>query len=219
MTERQTQVELMIYGRLSYTYVHKEYEKDGKKQGFCTHVLIDPATPADPRIGAKSGAEYIQLIKDAQRTVASGAWANTQAVLTELAAKCKLALHDGNVEKASNSDYKDKFYLSANSKKQPLLIESRDGVNVKLTEADGRPYSGCWGFVKVAIWAQSPDGKPSEYGKRINTQLQGIQFIKHDTAFGGGGKVADVSEFGVVAGEADAAAPPAAQAAGGRSLF
>jgi hypothetical protein len=212
----------MIYGRLSYCYVHSPYvgeNDDGtKSETFCSHVLIDPNGPAEPAIGAKSGAEYIQMIREAQRKVAAGAWSNTEAALTEMAHKDKLVLHDGNLSKAGNADYKDRIFISANSKKRPTLLESRGGTNVPLVAADNRPYSGSWGFVKVAIWAQSPDGKPSKFGKRINAQLMGIQHVKHDTAFGGGGRVADINEFAPInAGEADAPAPAAAGS--GKSLF
>jgi hypothetical protein len=224
MTANQTQVELMIYGRFSYCYVHAPYQgKDDNgnpTETFCTHILIDPLSPAEPQLGIKSGAEYIQMLKDAQRKVAMAGWpSNPEAALIEMDRKCRLVMHDGDTEKASNPDYKGKVFVSANSKKRPTLVETRGNANVPLVAADNRPYSGSWGFAKIAVWAQSPEGKKSSFGQRINAQLMGLQHIKHDTAFGGGGRVASVDEFAVVnAAEADAPAPAAA-ARGGKSLF
>jgi hypothetical protein len=219
-----TQVELMIYGRLSYTYVHEPFvnRKDPtKKPTYCTHVLLDPNDPGDPRLGIKSGAEYIAMVRDAQRGVAQRAWKDWESMLPSLAHKDKLALHDGKMCKPKEEHYHGKLFLSANNKNRPTLVESRGGKNVPLVAADNRPYSGCWGVVHVAIYAQSPDGRKSEHGERINVQLMGVQFVKHDSAFGGGGRVSTPDEFGIVAAEADAALPAQAQAAaaGGASLF
>ncbi|MNP74169.1 hypothetical protein D3C76_1710040 [compost metagenome] len=51
----------------------------------------------------------------------------------------------------------------------------------------------------VDIWAQD-----NSYGKRINAQLQGIQFVKDGEAFSGGGTSADASDFEEIADGADA---------------
>jgi hypothetical protein len=64
------------------------------------------------------------------------------------------------------------------SKGRPLVIDrNRD----PLTAADGKPYSGCYVNVSIDVWAQD-----NKYGKRINAQLKGIQFVRDGDAFGGG---------------------------------
>jgi hypothetical protein len=69
--------------------------------------------------------------------------------------------------------------------------------------------------VLIAIYAQGANGKPSSYGKRVNAQLLGVQFVRHDTRFGGG-RIASVDEFALAPADADGAVPMAA--AGGSSL-
>lgn len=213
MTQK-TQKDLFVFGRLSYAYLFDGYEgesDDGKKTvSYCTHVIVDPNTPADSLRGLKSGKEYLAMIKAAQREVAVAGWGdNADNVLKELQGKDKLALHAGDISKPGQEGYAGNFFLSTNSKVRPTLVETKEGRNVQLVKADGRPYSGCWAVVHLAMYPQGANGKPSKYGKRINCQLMGVQFVKHGDAFGGG-RVSAPEEFGVIAGDADAAAPAGA---------
>lgn len=50
-----------------------------------------------------------------------------------------------------------------------------------LTAGDGKPYAGCYVNMLVSFWAQD-----NQYGKRINAQLLGVQFLRDGDAFGGG---------------------------------
>lgn len=222
---QSTQIELFIYGRLSHCHVHTPFvnRKDPTKPPtFCTHVLLDENHPGEPGIPQiKTGAQYIQSIKDAQRTIAQAAWpkAGWENMLQSLQHKDKLALHNGTLSKPKDEQYHGLLYISANNKKKPRLLESRGANNVELVAADGRPYSGGWGIVHIAMYAQSPEGRPSDHGERINCQLMGIQWVKHDAAFGGGGRISEMSEYGVIASEADAPAPAAQSTQGRASLF
>ncbi|MNP47458.1 hypothetical protein D3C76_1415120 [compost metagenome] len=74
-----------------------------------------------------------------------------------------------------------------------------DRDRTQLTAQEGKPYSGCYVNVIVDIWAQD-----NSYGKRINAQLQGIQFVRDGEAFSGGGTSADASDFEEIADGADA---------------
>lgn len=183
--------------RLSYFYgflpMTGKNDKGQDTSNYCTHAIMGPDHLVLPAVKA--------LIKD----VGLAAWADqATAVLTQLAGQDRLCLHKGDVSKAGQDGYAGNFYISANSKVRPTII---DGNRAPLVAADGRPYSGCYANVMVNIWAQTGGG----YGKRINAQLMGVQFLRHGEAFGGG-RVAAPEEFGVVASDADGAEP--AQAAG-----
>ena len=220
-----TQVELKIYGRLSFVSVHKP--KEGKNdsgqitQNFCSHVLFKesdhPGFQLPP--GIVYGAGAIQAVKDAQRKVAQSAWPNNwEAVMQQLAHQDRLALHDGMAKAADYPEYAGHFYVSANGKKRPTLMRTIGQQNVPVVETDNLIYGGCWAVLHVAIYPQGADGRPSDFGKRVNAQIMGVHWVKHDEAFGGGGRVAAPEEFVPInAGEADAPAP--APAAGGRSLL
>jgi hypothetical protein len=113
----------------------------------------------------------------------------------EMKAGNKLLVHDGDT-KASLAGYEGNLFLNAYNTVRPTVVDRDRSV---LVAADGKPYSGCYVNVKLDIWAQD-----NSYGKRINAQLQGIQFVKDGEAFSGGGTSADASDFEEIADGADA---------------
>lgn len=78
------------------------------------------------------------------------------------------------------------YSVNATSKSRPTLVD-RDRSPV--TEADGKLYGGCYVNAIIDVWPQD-----NQYGKRLNAQLQGVQFVKDGDAFGGGG-AASADEF------------------------
>lgn len=182
--------------RTSYFFGHSPFVgQDPTKPNFGTHLLMPPDHPA------------IAVIKAAQRAVAIAQWGkDAEAVMAQLAAKDRLALHDGTVSKPGQEAYKGMIYVSANSGKKRFTIVDAD--RTPLTEADGRPYSGCYVNAIIQIWPQD-----NKWGKGINAQICGVQFLRHGEAFGGG-RVATPDEFQVVAASTDAPPPSGGSAAG-----
>ena len=88
--------------------------------------------------------------------------------------------------------------MSARSLGRPLVLNADRSA---LAEADGKPYSGCYVNAQIAVWAMQ-----NTHGKRVCAQLRGVQFIRDGESFGGGG-VAQVDEFDVIADGADGDAP------------
>lgn len=73
--------------------------------------------------------------------------------------------------------YEGHMYVSASSQKRPLVID-RD--RTPLGAEDGRPYAGCYVNAIIRLWAQD-----NQYGRRINAELSGVQFLKDGDPFGG----------------------------------
>lgn len=189
MTEKVSSDQTVILNnvRTSYFYGFEPFKGDNG-DSYCSHFLLPPGHPG------------IELIKIAQRKAAAAMWKDGSAdVLKALAGQDRLCLHDGNVSKAGVDGYKDMFYVAGNSKKRFTIV---DGDRSPLTAADGRPYSGCYVNAIVQVWAQN-----NKYGKRINAQISGVQFLRHGESFGGG-RVAAAEEFGVVTAEGADAPPP-----------
>jgi hypothetical protein len=89
--------------------------------------------------------------------------------------KLKIFLHEGKEKDYEGYDDTNMF-ISASSKKRPVVVD-RD--KTPLAESDGRPYAGCFVNAVVRIWVQD-----NQYGKRINAELMGVQFVKDGEAFG-----------------------------------
>jgi hypothetical protein len=87
-------------------------------------------------------------------------------------------------------------YVSARNKARPVVI---DKDKSPLTQADGKPYAGCYVNVSLDVWAQS-----NQYGKRINAKLLAVQFDKDGDAFSGGEGYSD-DDFGDEGGDESSA--------------
>lgn len=139
--------------------------------------LIDP----------KTQKKLIAEIEAAMDEVAEAKWGTkAEKIMATLKKEQRLCLRDGD-DKPDWDGFEGMMYLSASNKTKPLIIDRDRTV---LGETDGKPYAGCYANVTINLWAQ--DSK--DYGKRINAQLRGVQFVKDGDAFAGGG-VASANEF------------------------
>lgn len=131
-------------------------------------------------------------VKAAMQEVAKAAWGDNGAeVLKQLIGQERVCLRKGDTKTDATGQplegYAGNLFLSARSYRRPTVF---DKDKSPLTEADGKPYSGCYVNAQVAIWAQ----KGGQYGKRVNAQLQGVQFAGDGESFAGGG-VASADSF------------------------
>ena len=120
-------------------------------------------------------------------TVAKEKWgAKADAILKQLRASDKTALHDGDTKSAYDG-FEGNLFISARSQTRPLVID-RD--KSPLVAADGKPYAGCYCNVQIELWPQD-----NGFGKRVNAQLKGVQFVRDGDAFAGGAP-ASADDFG-----------------------
>jgi len=89
----------------------------------------------------------------------------------------KLCLKDG--DDLDREEFQGKMTIKAGTKKRPLVIDSD---KTPLAEADNKPYAGCYVNGILSLWVQD-----NQYGKRINAQLDGVQFRADGEPFGDGG--------------------------------
>lgn len=172
--------------RLSFPYLFTAQEQEGGKKTFNASFIL------------KAGDPQIKKIENAIADVAKAKWgAKADAVLKQLKASDKVALHDGDT-KTQYDGYEGNMYISSSrpsTNGRPLLIDRNKSP---LTEEDGKLYSGCYVNAIIELWAQD-----NNFGKRINASLQGVQFDKDGDRFAGGSS-ADESDFDELADGADA---------------
>lgn len=151
--------------RLSFPHLFKPQvdQKTGKKSFNCSNII----SPDDPQIKA------FNALIDA---VAKERWKDkAPTILKGLRASDKTCLHNGD-NKAQYDGYEGNYFVNASSGEVKPLVIDRD--KSELSEADGKPYGGCYVDVKVQVWAQD-----NEYGKRVNASLRYVQFRKDGDAF------------------------------------
>lgn len=104
----------------------------------------------------------------------------------------KICLKDG--DESEYDGYAGHWSLKAAGNKRPTVLD-RD--KTPLTEADEKIYAGCYVNAVIDFWVQN-----NKYGKRVNANLYGVQFVKDGEAFGSG--PADVfDDFDDLDGDSD----------------
>lgn len=93
----------------------------------------------------------------------------------------KICLKDG--DEMGRAEYEGKMTIKASTKKRPLVID-RD--KAPITEDDNIVYAGCFVNAILTLWPQN-----NNFGKRVNAQLDGVQFVRDGEPFGDGGISAD----------------------------
>lgn len=161
--------------RLAFPNLFTAQTFEGGAPAFGASLLLAPSH--------KSVAE----LKKAFVAVAKEKWgAKADAILKSMTATDKLCLHNGDT-KEQYDGFPGNMFVSARSKVRPLILNTD---KTPLNEDDGKPYSGCYVNASIELWAQD-----NKFGKRINAQLRGVQFLRDGDAFGGGGSPASEEEF------------------------
>lgn len=152
---------------------------------YSAMLILEPTHPQLVEIRAK------------MKAVAKEKWAaKADTTYTGLEKTDKLALHDGDT-KSQYDGVGGNWFISAAAQEtaRPTVIDQNKSP---LTAKDGKPYAGCYVNASIDLWPQD-----NKYGKRINAQLRGIQFLRDGDAFAAG-RPADSDEFEEVTEGADA---------------
>ena len=143
--------------RLSFPALFEPETFDDKPGKFAATFLIPKS---DTRTKKILDQEIAKLIADKKIKVPSD----------------KRCLKDG--DESEYEGYADHWSIKAASKKRPTVID-RD--KSQLADSDGVLYAGCYVNAIIDLWVQD-----NKYGKRVNANLYGVQFVKDGEAFGMG---------------------------------
>lgn len=111
----------------------------------------------------------------------------------------RLCLRDGDtLDKPEAAGH---FVLSASENSRPVVVDQKLSP---ITEEDDLMYGGAVVNARVNLWAQN-----NNFGRRINANLRGIQFVKHGDRLGSGRSNVPADQmFGEVPTESDADESP-----------
>lgn len=169
--------------RLSFPGLWKaEPFKPGDDPKFKATFLIEKDSALD------------KAVNEAIKETAKAKWgAKAEAALKSMRNNPnKFCYQDGDTK--TYDGYEGMMALSAKNGKRPLVID-RDRTT--LTEADGKPYAGCYVNASVEFFAYENSGNG------ISASLLGVQFLKDGDAFGGG-SIATEDDFDELEDGADA---------------
>lgn len=138
--------------RFSYANVWEPKSINGSDPKYSVSIII-------PKSDKKTLADIKAAIEQAKKEGASKFGGKIPANL-------KLPLRDGDVDRAEDEAYKDSYFINANSKDKPGIVDK--GVKPILDQSDF--YSGCYGRASINFYAFNQNGN-----KGIACGLQNLQ--------------------------------------------
>jgi len=137
------------------------------------------------------GSDNEKIAKEALAAAAQETFGPNWMAIVKAMEKSKKCLRIGNdnLDKDGNvrDGYQDKMYIVARNKAKPAIVDAKaknaDGSWNYLTEADGKPYGGCFVNVKINVRAMKAKDK---IPNQIYATLEAIQFVADGEAFGAG---------------------------------
>lgn len=151
--------------RLSFPDIWKAKSiKPGDEPKFSASLLLDK----------EAHAAEIKHLKAIIWGLAISALGGKEKAI-EVIKKGNIALHEGS-DKTYDGYGEHNMYLTASTTRRPAVID-RD--RTPLAEDDRKPYPGCYVNAVVRVWPMN-----NNFGKRINCELLGIQFVADGEPFG-----------------------------------
>ena len=166
MSSKTSEVIKLENVRLSYPklFTPKSFE-EGQPKRFEAAFILDPSNP--------DHAAKIKEIKIAARNLMVEAFGENFAP-KDLRGVC---FGDGDKKDKTPDGYAGMFYLNSANTTRPAVANRR---GEPVAEGDPQtPYGGCYVNATITLWAQN-----NRFGKRINGNLRGVQFVKDGEAFG-----------------------------------
>lgn len=190
MANEKNPARITVQGRAAFLRIDKPEKFQGTGEPrFSASIIIDPASPSH------------QKVKDAMLAAAAKQWGESkaEAAVKALTKGLKTAYIDGDT-KPDVMGFEGNWVIQAHAKANtpPALVKTVGGKNVRLDrETQTDIYSGCYVNAIVELWAQD-----NQWGKRINAQLAGLQFVRNGEPFSGG-RPAAADDFDTVEGDED----------------
>lgn len=172
--------------RLSFPHLFQpDAMNEGDAKAYSADFILPPDHPQKP------------AIEQALRKLATDAWDDNGAnILKELVDEKRVFIKPGSKKRAPDGTVRDGYdgqlFISARSKVRPTLV---DADRSPLDESSGKLYSGVYVNAFLALWVQD-----NKFGRRINAQVQGVQYLRKGDSLGGG-TTADPSVFETLEGE------------------
>lgn len=148
--------------RLSYAHLFEPHAIDGNEPKYSVSVIIP-----------KSDKETLQAIKEAvneAKEQGKGKWGG------KIPANIKTPLRDGDIDREGDEAYVGCYFLNANSKNKPEVVD----INVQPILDATEVYSGCYARLTLNFYAYNANGN-----KGIAAGLGNIQKLADGEPLGG----------------------------------
>lgn len=126
--------------RFSYANVFEPKSINGSDEKYSTSILID-----------KKDTKTIKAIRNAIEAAKQAGFSKFGG---KIPAKLKEPLRDGDEEREDDENYQGKYFINANAKTKPGLVDKKGRPIIDSTEF----YSGCYGYASITFYAFNSNG-------------------------------------------------------------
>jgi hypothetical protein len=148
--------------RFSYAHVFEPASINGSEPKYSVSILID-----------KKDKKTLERIKAA---IEAAKQAGLSKFGGKIPANLKLPVRDGDTEREDDEVYAGKYFINANAKTKPGLVDKGGNPIIDTTEF----YSGCYGHASITFYAFNTSGN-----KGIACGLNNIMKTRDGEALGG----------------------------------
>lgn len=126
--------------RFSYAHVFEPASIEGSEPKYSVSILID-----------KNDKKTLSRVKAA---IEAAKQAGLSKFGGKIPANLKLPLRDGDTEREDDEVYAGKYFINANAKTKPGLVDKGGNPIIDTTEF----YSGCYGHASITFYAFNTSG-------------------------------------------------------------
>lgn len=126
--------------RFSYAHVFEPASIEGSEPKYSVSILID-----------KNDKKTLSRVKTA---IEAAKQAGLSKFGGKIPANLKLPLRDGDTEREDDEVYAGKYFINANAKTKPGIVDKGGNPIIDSTEF----YSGCYGHASVTFYAFNTSG-------------------------------------------------------------
>lgn len=155
----------VVTGRVRFSYVHvweKAAINEGDEEKYSVSLIIPKKD--------KDQVRKIEAAIEAARQAGKSKWGG------KIPAKLKLPLRDGDEERPDDEAYKGSYFLNANCKTKPGVVDA----DVQPILDQDEFYSGCWGRASITFYPFDVSGN-----KGIACGLNHVQKLADGEPLGG----------------------------------
>ncbi|MDR3597044.1 DUF2815 family protein [Clostridium sp.] len=157
----KNQVTKVVTGvvRFSYANIWEPKSINGSDEKYSVSLII-------PKDDKKTIDAINKAVEQAKRS-----WISKFG--GKIPANLKLPLRDGDIERPDDEAYKNSYFVNANSKDKPQIVDKAVATILDQSEV----YSGCYGRASITFYAFNSDGN-----KGVACGLGNLQKIKDGEA-------------------------------------
>ena len=154
--------------RFSYANVWEPKSINGGEEKYSVSLII-------PKSDKKT-------IKDIEKAVEAAKKAGMPKFGGKIPSNLKMPLRDGDIDREEDENYADSYFINANRKTKPGIVDKKGQPIIDSTEF----YSGCYGHASITFYAFNSNGN-----KGIACGLNNLMKVEDGEPLGGRSRAED----------------------------